>query len=77
MKSPVADPFSTLMQFNRQFQLNKQEREAVDWAWPLEQGTSMFNIIQTYTMAAQAERLKAGESYRLQKTGGSIMSMLT
>jgi hypothetical protein len=76
MESPVSDPFSTLMQFNRQFQLNKPEREAVDWAWLLEQGTSMFNIIQTYTRASQFDRLKAEESFRLQRTGGSIMCML-
>ena len=39
--------------FNRQFGLNTQEKEAVEWAWPMEMGDTMFNVVNTYTSAAQ------------------------
>jgi Domain of unknown function (DUF932) len=76
MGSHLDNPIATIEQFIRQFQLGKQEREALEWAWPLEQGSTMFHIIQTYTRAAQYEGLNAEVSYRLQRTGGSILSML-
>jgi hypothetical protein len=34
----VQDPFSTILNFNKQFQIGKPEQEAVEWAWPYEQG---------------------------------------
>ena len=76
LESPVADPESTLSSFNRQFQLNEPERESVAWAWPFEQGGTMFNIVNTYTKASQNESLPAASSFKLQKTGGQILSMV-
>ena len=47
MESSVDDPESTLASFNRQFVLNAQEKEAVEWAWPKEMGATMFAIVNT------------------------------
>jgi Domain of unknown function (DUF932) len=76
LESNVPDPLSTIESFNRQFQLRKEEREAVDWAWPLEIGPAMFHIVQTYTRAAQFEDLSAESRYRLQRVGGLILGMV-
>jgi hypothetical protein len=76
MESPVLDPLKTIESFNRQFMLKQDEKDAVAWAWPFEAGDKMFNIIQTYTRSAQYDGLPAESSYRLQRTGGNILSML-
>jgi hypothetical protein len=76
IESPVDNPETTIDSFNRQFQLGKIEKEAVEWAWPLEAGDTMFNVVNTYTRAAQFEGLTAEASYRLQKVGGNILGML-
>jgi hypothetical protein len=76
MESPVGDPESTLASFNRQFGLNAQEKEAVEWAWPQEAGDTMFNVVNTYTKAAQFDGLPAESSHRLQMVGGNVLEML-
>jgi hypothetical protein len=76
LQSPVADPLSTLTSFNRQFLLGKDEQDAVTWAWPQEQGETMFHIVNTYTRASQFEGLPSESAYTLQKTGGNILSMV-
>ena len=76
IESPVDNPESTIESFNRQFQLGKVEKEAVTWAWPLEAGETMFNVVNAYTRAAQYEGLTAEASYRLQRVGGNILGML-
>ncbi len=42
IESPVDNPESTIETFNRQFQLGKVEKEAVEWAWPLEAGDTIL-----------------------------------
>jgi len=76
MESSVDNPQSTMASFNRQFGLNNPEKEAVEWAWPHEMGDTMFNIVNTYTRAAQMDGLNAESSYRLEKVGGNILGML-
>jgi len=76
MESRVDNPESTIQSFNKQFQLNQFEKEAVEWAWPLEMGDTMFNVLNAYTRAAQFIDLPAESSYRLQKVGGNILRML-
>ena len=50
MQSRVDDPIQTIHNFNRQFQLNQPQKEAVvEWAWPQEMGDTMFHIVNTYT----------------------------
>jgi hypothetical protein len=76
MESPVADPESTLATFNRQFGLITPEKEAVDRAWHHEMGNTMFNVVNTYTRAAQMDGLTAESSFRLSRVGGNILGML-
>jgi len=76
IESKVDNPETTIETFNRQFQLGKIEKDAVEWAWPLEAGDTMFNLVNTYTRAAQFKRLTAETSYRLQRIGGNILGML-
>ena len=76
MESVVDNPMSTIESFNRQFNLNQPQREAVEWAFPLEEGNTMFNIVNTYTRASQMKGLLAESSYRLQRVGGNILGML-
>ena len=33
MESPVDDPLKTIENFNRQFNLNQSQKDAVEWAW--------------------------------------------
>ncbi len=49
----------TISSFNNQFQLNKEEKDAVEWAMPLEFGQTMFHVINVYTKAAQYPELPA------------------
>ena len=53
MDSPVDNPEGTIMSFNRQFNLNKSEQEAVDWGYYQDVGDTMFHIINAYTKCAQ------------------------
>jgi len=76
LESKVADPETTIQSFNRQFQLNKEEKEATEWSLPLEIGDTMFHIVNVYTKASQFERLTSESSYRLQKMGGMILGMM-
>jgi hypothetical protein len=76
LASPVNDPQTTIASFNRQFQLGKQEQEAVEWAWPQEIGGTMFHVVNTYTKSAQYDGLSAESTHKLQRTGGAILAML-
>ena len=76
LESKVANPESTINNFNSQFVLNKTEKEAVTWAIPLEYGFTMFSIVNVYTKAAQYKGLPAESSFRLEKVGGTILGMV-
>jgi len=76
IESKVENPEITVNSFNRQFQLNKEEKEAVEWALPLEWGYTMFSVINVYTKAAHYEGLSAENRYKLQKVGGMILEMV-
>jgi len=76
LESPVDNPNATLESFNRQFALSPVEKDAVTWAWPYEEGNNMFSVVNCYTKASQYEDLSAASSFKLQKTGGQILSML-
>jgi hypothetical protein len=75
-QTKVKEPMSTILSFNRQFQLGKEEQEAVDWGWGFEPGDTMFNIVNAYTRGAQFNGLSAESSHRLQTVGGNILGML-
>lgn len=76
MESKVENPEATIQSFNRQFDFGKEEKEAVEWALPLEIGFTMFHIVNIYTKAAQFENLSAESRFKLQKVGGTIMGMV-
>jgi len=76
LESKVTNPESTINNFNNQFLLNKTEKEAVEWAMPLEYGFTMFSIVNVYTKAAQYKALPAESSFRLEKVGGTILGMV-
>jgi hypothetical protein len=76
LESPVADPLMTIENFNRQFALGEQEKEAVAYAWPQEAGETMFNVVNAYTRAAAMEGLPAESSFKLQRVGGEVLGML-
>jgi len=76
IESKVEHPEMTISSFNNQFQLNKEEKEAVEWALPLEFGQTMFHVINVYTKAAQYPELPADSGYKLQKVGGMILEMV-
>jgi len=76
MESKVEHPEMTIGSFNSQFQINKEEKQAVEWALPLEFGRTMFHIINVYTKAAQYPELQADSRYKLQKVGGTILEMV-
>ena len=76
IESKVDNPLGTIESFNKQFQLGKKEKEAVEWGWNQEMGNTMFNVVGAYTRAAQFPELPAEASYRLQKVGGAILGMV-
>jgi hypothetical protein len=76
MESPVENPMQTIESFNRQFNLNHPQKEAVEWAVPQEMGDTMFAVVNTYTRASQFKGLSAENSYQLQRVGGNILGML-
>jgi hypothetical protein len=76
LESRVENPQATIESFNRQFLLNDDEKGAVAWAMPLEYGQTMFNIIGTYTRAAQYQGLPSASSFKLEKVGGMILGLV-
>ena len=45
-------------------------------AFFLEQGATMFHVIQAFTRAAQDGRLSATDTYRLERAGGQILNLV-
>ena len=76
MDSVVDNPESSMVNFNKRFQLNKIEQEAVNWGWCHDVGQTMFHVIQAYTKGSQYQYLNAESSFKLQRTGGNILAML-
>lgn len=75
-QTPVDNPESSIDTFARQFQISQEEAQIVKQAFYLEQGATMFHIIQAFTRAAQDASLSASDSYRLEKAGGAILGMV-
>jgi len=70
------NPLQTIGSFNRQFQITKKEAEAVQRGWEYEPGYTMFEVINACTRAAQDPTLTAEESYKLERVGGMILSLV-
>lgn len=72
----VDDPLATIGSFNRQFQLTKKEAEAVERGWSFEQGYTMFNVINSYTRAAQDRQLTGEQAHKLETAAGQILALV-
>jgi hypothetical protein len=66
----------TIESINRQFALNENKRQAVEWAWPQEAGDTRFAVVNSYTRAAQFAGLSAESSCKLQRVDGNVLGML-
>jgi len=75
-QTPVNNPISTIETFARQFALSQNETEVVKQAFYMEQGATMFHVINSFTRAAQEPGLSASDAYRLETTGGRILAMV-
>ena len=75
-QSRVDNPLATIGSFNRQFQITKKEAEAIEQAWQIEQGFTMFHVISAYTRAAHDSTMTAEEAYKLERIGGQILSLV-
>ena len=75
-QSPVDNPISSIETFAKQFQLSQEETEIVRQAYYLEQGATMFHVINAFTRAAQEPNLSAAEVYKLERTSGYILAMV-
>jgi len=72
----VDNPLATIGSFNRQFNITKSEAEAITRAWEIEQGFTMFHVLNAYTRAAQDHSLTGEEAYKLERIGGMILSLV-
>lgn len=75
-QTPVSNPESSIDIFARQFQITQEEAQIVKQAFYLEQGATMFHVIQAFTRAAQDASMSASDSYRLERAGGAILGMV-
>jgi hypothetical protein len=76
LESLVENSTETFNSFNQKFLLDQPEKDAVEWGWNYEPGQTMFHIINAYTKAAQFPELPVQSQYKMQKTGGDILSMV-
>ena len=76
METPVDNPESSMVAFNRQFQINKNQAEAVDSAYFNEPGNTMYHLINAYTGGAHSPGLSVEEAYHLERVGGLILAMV-
>ena len=76
IQNRVDNPLGTIGTFNRQFNITKKEAEAIEQAWEVEQGFTMFHVLNAYTRAAQDTSLTSEESYKLERVGGLILSLV-
>jgi hypothetical protein len=75
-QTQVNNPESTIDTFARQFQIPQEEVQIVKQAYYLEEGATMFHIINAFTRAAQDRSLSASGAYRLERAGGTILGMV-
>jgi hypothetical protein len=74
-ETPVTNPTQTIESFNRRFGLTAAEGELVKAAMEQEP-LSMWGVIQAYTAAAKSGSLSPAQAYRLERTGGLILSLV-
>ena len=75
-QTSVDNPEAAIDTFARQFQITQEETQIVKQAFYLEQGATMFHVINAFTRAAQEPNLTAAEAYKLERTGGQILALV-
>jgi len=75
-QTQVNNPESTIETFVRQFQITQDEAQIIKQAYYLEEGATMYHIINAFTRAAQDRSLSASGAYRLERAGGAILGMV-
>lgn len=76
IESKVDLPQASIASFGRRFGLSKDEIQEVQNAWEHEPGDTLWSVIQAFTYAARGSHLSAEQSYRFQRTGGMILSLV-
>ena len=76
MQTHVDNPMASIELFSRQFQLSQDETEIVRKAYYLEQGATMFHVINAFTAAAREPDLTAIDAYKLERVGGQILGLV-
>ncbi len=75
-QSAVDDPIRSIETFSQRFGLSQAETEVVRQSYYLEQGGTMFHIINAFTRGAQDANLDTLQAYRLESAGGQILSLV-
>ena len=75
-QSAVEDPIRSIETFSQRFGLSQAETEVVRQSYYLEQGGTMFHIINAFTRAAQDTNLDTLQAYRLESAGGHILGLV-
>jgi len=75
-QTPAEDPVRSIESFATRFGLTQAETKVVRHAYYLEQGGTMFHIINAFTRAAQDASLDTLQAYRLESAGGQILSLV-
>ncbi len=76
MQTSVDNPLRTIETFAKQFQLSQDETEIVKKAYYLEEGATMFHIINAFTRGAQEPNLAPVDAYKLERVGGQILGLV-
>jgi hypothetical protein len=69
----VPEPDKLFEQINLRHRLTEDEASAVGRAWVGEQGDRLYNIVNTYTGAANDEALTMNSREKLQRVGGRLL----
>jgi hypothetical protein len=76
VNTPVHNPVQSIESFNKRFGLSQPEGELVKATWEQEPLQTMWGVIQAYTGAARSPELAVDVSYRLERVGGQLLSMV-
>jgi len=76
MQTHVDNPMATIELFSRQFQLSQDETEIVRKAYYLEEGATMFHVINAFTAAAREPELTDIDAYKMERVGGQILGLV-
>lgn len=75
-ETPVPNPITSIETFCRQFQLSQNEADIVKTAFFMEEGGTMYHVINAFTRGAQMTGLPISVSHQMERIGGAILSMV-